>query len=107
MSVSQLLAVNNQCKGSRESFDTIQDYESHLNTLSTGELHTHAVEQAKIGAIPDRSRLIKRLLGEYTAVASRIAPKGGVPMSPPKPVGYTQEQMQKMDQLRNQALRRG
>lgn len=105
MSVGQLLRNRSQVKGAVESFDTLEDYKSYLNTLSLSELHTHAVAQAKTIPIEDRNRLIRRLESEWSTFASR-APGNKAAHRPVQPKPFTPEQMAKGEELMKKMLRR-
>lgn len=85
-SVQQLIGLRNVAKGSMGSFETIGAYRNHINKLTLGDLHSHAVE-SQVTPIHDRDRLIKRLESEWTTVASRNPGRGaGVthPLSTPE-----------------------
>jgi hypothetical protein len=104
-SVDQLIGrTRHTAKGAIGSFDTIEEYHGYLNTLTLHELHRHAVEEAKIVPIDDRNRLIRRLESEYTAIAARIP--GRKANIIPQPKSYSQEQNDKMEELKRKMLRR-
>lgn len=102
-SVAQLLG-RPAVKGSIGAFESVEEYRAHLNNLTLGELHRHAVEEAKIVPIDDRGRLIRRLEGEYTAIAARNPrSKTAKPIIQPKP--YTAEQLATLDALKRKMLK--
>lgn len=103
-SVSQLTRGRSQAKGAIGSFDTVQDYGQYLNGLTLGALHRHAVEEARVVPIDNRERLIRRLEGEFTSLAAKSP--GYVPKSIPQPPQYTQEQLDRLDAIRNKLLRK-
>ena len=104
LSVSQLTAGRSRALGSVGSFDTLDQYKNYLGSLSLGALHRHAVEEAKIVPIDDRSRLIRRLESEWSATASRSGSRKVA--SIPQPVQYTAEQTAKLNELMNKMTRR-
>ena len=85
-------------------YETLDDYRTFLGTLNLHELHRHAVEEAKIVPIDDRNRLIRRLEGEYTAIAARTPGRGVSAITQPKP--YTAEQNAKLEELKKKLLRK-
>ena len=100
MSVADLVR-GGAAKGSVESFSDLGSYSKYLNTLTLGDLHRHAVEEARIVPIDDRNRLIHRLEGEYSAIASKN-PRRFKPVAQPKP--YSQQQMDTLEDLRHKTL---
>lgn len=102
-SVSQL-SGRPVARGSIGSFNSIAEYRGYLEGLTLGELHRHAVEEAKIVPIDDRSRLIRRLEGEYTAIASRTPGRVSNVVTAPKP--YSQQQLDILAELQRKALNR-
>ena len=104
MSVGQLLRNRSEVKGSVESFDTLEDYKTYLNSLSLGDLHTHAVTQAGTIPIDDRNRLIRRLENEWSTFASRAPGRQNSPL--PQPLPFTPEQSAKADEMLKKMTRR-
>lgn len=74
-SVQQLIGLRNVAKGSMGSFETVAEYRKHVEKLTLGDLHTHAVE-SNVVPIDDRDRLLRRLETEWTTVASRAPGRG-------------------------------
>ena len=104
-SVAQLLNRGRPVsKNSVGHYETLADYRAYLESLNLHELHRHAVEEAKIVPIDDRNRLIRRLEGEYTAVAARTPGRKADSIPSPKP--YTAEQTAQLEELRRKMLRR-
>lgn len=102
-SVSQLIG-RSMARGSISSYDTLADYSAFLNTLSLGELHRHAVEEAKIVPIDDRNRLIRRLEGEWGAFASKVPGNPRVQAMKPNSTRYTQKQLETNAELMRKCL---
>ena len=104
MSVGQLIGGGTAIAGSMGSFETLQDYRNHIDKLSLGALHRHALEEAKIVPIDDRNRLIRRLETEWTATVRRSPGFNQPPIPQPKP--FTKEQTEAQEAIRNKILRR-
>lgn len=102
-SVGELIAGRGTARGSVASFDTLGEYTKYLHNLSLGELHRHALEEAKIVPIDDRGRLIRRLEGEWGAFAARL-PANRRPQAP-QPVVMTEQQLMTNRELMKKALR--
>lgn len=91
-------------KGSVGTFDTLETYSSYVQNLTQGELHRHAIEEAHIVPIAERSRLIRRLESEYTAIASRT-PQHRAAVAVQQPKGYSQEQMDALAEIQRKLKR--
>lgn len=91
-------------KGSVGTFDTLESYSSYIQGLTQGELHRHAIEEAHIVPIAERSRLLRRLESEYTAIASRT-PQHRAAVAVQQPKGYSQEQMNALDAIQRKLKR--
>lgn len=104
MSASQLYRGKNVGKGSPGSFPSMQAYGSWLRGLPLAELHRHAVEDARIVAIDDRERLIKRLETEWTGANHREA-HGALTTQIPKRPQMSTEQLAELERLKRQMLK--
>lgn len=104
LTVQQLVRGPNISKGKIGSFETAATYVNYLKTLSTAELHRHAIDEAHIVAIDDRDRLIKRLEAEWTGVISREA-SGGVNKNVPKRAPFSPEQVKAQEKIRKALLK--
>lgn len=91
-------------KGAIESFETLDDYSTHLRKLTTAALNMHAVEEARIVPIDDKDRLIRRLENNWTEVSARERGRVGNG-APPKRADFTQEQKEAQENLRRKMLR--
>lgn len=89
-SVQQLIGRNSVAKGSMGSFETLSDYRDHIDTLTLGELHAHAIDSMET-PIYDTSVLKTRLERKWTEVSARNTPGRGVGQSRGVK-GYTSEQ---------------
>ena len=103
LTVQQLVRGPNISRSSIGSFETAAAYVSYLKTLSTAELHRHAVDEAHIVAIDDRDRLIKRLEVEWTGINAREA-TGGMNKHVPKSKPFTPEQHAEQAEIRKKLL---
>lgn len=104
-SVGQLIRGPNVSRGSVGTFATLDEYRAYLNTLSLGALHRHALEEVKIVPIDDRNRLIRRLEGEWGALAARSVGRGRDGFQPPQPKLFTQEQTDAQEAIRRKLLK--
>lgn len=103
-SVNELLGRRAATAGTIASFESLASYTKYLNGLTLGALHRHAVEEAKLVPIDDRSRLIRRLEGEWTSVNARYP--GRKPAAIPQFKPFTKEQTDAQAAIMNGLLRR-
>ncbi len=90
-------------KGAPGSFETLGAYTEYLESLSTYDLHSHAVMEARLTPIDDRARLIRRLETMWTNVASKHP---GRAVAMPSRAPFTTEQMAAQEAVRKQVLGR-
>lgn len=101
--VRQLIRGGNKARGSIGSFQSLASYSAYVKSLTTAELHRHAIEEAHIVAIDDRDRLIRRLESEWSAHNAREA-DSSVVASIPKRSGFTAEQRAAQEAIRKKLL---
>jgi hypothetical protein len=102
-SVRDLMRGPNMAKGSIGTFTTLAAYTEHLRGLTQGQLHLHAVEEARVTPIDDRDRLIRRLEKNWTEVAARELNAQGrshIPQRQP----MSAEQVKAQEELRRKML---
>lgn len=89
--------------GTIGSFESRGAYRAYLDSLTTADLHRHAIDEAHIVAIDDRDRLIKRLEQEWLGVRAKEAamPTKHIPARP----GFTVEQRQAQEAIRAKLLK--
>lgn len=102
-SVQQLIGRRSVAKGSMGSFGTLEDYRDHIDTLSLGELHAHAIDSMET-PIYETSILKTRLERKWTEVNARTTPGRGPGQSRGGPGGYTPEQNAKAQALLKKML---
>lgn len=103
--VQQLIGRTSVAKGSMGSFGTLEDYRDHIDTLTLGELHAHAIESMET-PIYDTPVLKTRLERKWTEVVSRTTPGRGVGQARQNAGGYTPEQNAKAQALLKKMQRR-
>ncbi len=100
----QLIGGKNIGKGSVGSFETLASYNRYLKSLTNAQLHRHAIDEARIVAIDDRERLIKRLEAEWTGVTAREAAGSSGKQIPKRP-GFTAKQLAVQAELKEKLLK--
>ncbi len=104
--VSQLTnGGRNTAKGSAGSFTSMDEYGDYLRGLSTADLHSHAVNDARLVPIDDRDRLIKRLETAWTATAARY-PGRAAHQPIPSRQPFSREQVEAQEAIRRSLIRR-
>ena len=101
--VRQLVRGKNVARGAIESFGTLADYTAHLRDLTLGDLHRHAIEEARVTPIDDVDRLIRRLENNWTEVAARERGRQGQSALPQR-TPFTPEQLEKQAAIRRKML---